>query len=106
MTKTSRQKLTCGSRPDLPGADLVAMGIDDLRRGELTEALLVAVGASRLRSVGLDIPDLPAWPENPELALYAAVGAREAGNAHSRYNALIRRLVSFERAMEALHPVS
>ena len=108
MTKTSRQKLTCESiRPDLPGADLVAMGIDDLRRGELTvEALLVAVGASRLRSIGLDIPDVPALPESPELALYAAVGAREAGNAHSRYNALIRRLVSFERALEALHPVS
>ena len=108
MTKTSRQKLTCGSiGPDLPGADLVAMGIDDLRRGEFTvEALLVAVGASRLRSVGLDIPDVPALPESPELALYAAVCAREAGNAHSCYNALIRRLVSFERAMEALHPVS
>ena len=93
--------------PDLPGADLVEAGIDDLRRGEFTvEALLVAVGAPRLRNIGLDIPDAPAWPESPELALYAAIGEREAGNAHSRYNALIRRLVSFERAMEALHPVS
>ena len=108
MTTISRQKLTCGSiRPDLPGADIVAMGIDDLRRGEFTvEALLVAVGASRLRSIGLDIPDVPTWPETPELALYAAVVAREPGNAHSSYNALIRRLVSFERAMEALYPVS
>ncbi len=108
MTTTSRQKLTRASiRPDLPGADLVATGIDDLRRGELTvEALLVAVGAPRLRGIGLDIPAVPACPEYPELALYAAVGARKTGNAHSRYNALIRRLVSFERAMEALHPVS
>ena len=108
MTTISRQKPPCGSiRPDLPGADIVAMGIDDLRRGEFTvEALLVAVGASRLRSIGLDIPDVPAWPETPELALYAAVVAREPGNAHSRYNALIRRLVSFERAMDALYPVS
>lgn len=94
-------------RPDLPGADLVAKGIDDLRRGEFTvEALLVTVGASRLRSIGVDVPDVPAWPEHPELALYAALGTDETGDVHSRYNALIRRLVSFERAMEALHPVS
>ena len=108
MTTTGRQKLNRESiQPDLPGADLVAIGIDDLQRGEFTvEALLVAVGAPRLRSIGLDIPDMPACPENPELALYAAIGAREAGNTHSRYNALIRRLVSFERAMEALYPLS
>ena len=82
-------------------------GIDDLKCGESTvEAMLVAVGAPRLRSIGLDIPKTPASPESPELALYAAVVEREASNAHSAYNALIRRLVSFERAMEALHPVS
>ena len=104
MTPTWGRESTCQSiRPDLPGADLVAKGIDDLRRGELTvEALLVAVGALRLRSVGLEIPAMPALSESPELALYAAVCASEADDAHSRYNALIRRLVSFERAMEAL----
>ena len=108
MSPTSRPKLTPASiPPDLPGADLVATGIGDLRRGEFTvEALLVAVGAPRLRSIGLDIPDVPGRPEKPELALYAAVGAREPGSQHSRYNALIRRLVSFERAMETLQPVS
>lgn len=104
MTATDGR--ACGSiRPDLPGSDLVAKGIDDLRRGELTiEALLVAVGAPRLRSIGLEIPVIPALSESPELALYAAVCASEAGDAHSRYNALIRRLVSFERAMDALYP--
>ena len=108
MTATGRPGSTRGSiRPDLPGADLVAKGIDDLRCGELTvEALLVAVGAPRLRSIGLEIPAIPALSESPELALYAAICAGEAGDAHSRYNALIRRLVSFERAMEALYPVS
>ena len=107
MTATSRQDTTRRSiRPDLPGADVVAAGIEDLRRGEFTvEALLVAVGAPRLRSAGLEIPDAPGCPECPELALYSAIGEREAGNTHSRYNALIRRLVRFERAMEALHPV-
>lgn len=78
-----------------------------MRRGELTvEALLVAVGAPRLGGLGLEIPAVPALSEGSELALYAAVCAREPGGSHSRYNALIRRLVSFERAMEAPHPES
>lgn len=34
------------------------------------------------------------------MALYLAIGADHPGDAHSRYNALIRRLVSFERALE------
>ena len=107
MTARRREEGThVAIRPDLPGADIVATGIEDLRRGEFTvEALLVAVGAPRLRGVGLEIPDAPGCPECPELALYAAIGEREAGNTHSRYNALIRRLVSFERAMESLYPV-
>ena len=106
MTATGQESTRGSIRPDLPGADLVAKGIDDLRRGELTvEALLVAVGAPRLRSIGLEIPAIPDLSESPELALYAAICASDAGDAHSRYNALIRRLVSFERAMEALYPV-
>ena len=92
---------------DLPGAALVLSGLDALRavaRGEretLTpEALLVAIGARRLRAAGLEVPDAPGWPQHPELALYEAIGEAHS-DAHSRYNALIRRLVSFERALEA-----
>lgn len=40
----------------LPGADLVALGMDDLAKGLLTEeALLVAAASPRLRSLGLDV---------------------------------------------------
>ena len=86
---------------DLPGADLVAAGIEALRRGERTvEALLVAVGARRLRAAGLEVPRVPELPDAPELMLYAAVAAAHPRDAHSRYNGLIRRLVSFERALE------
>ena len=86
---------------DLPGADLVASGIEALRRGERTvEALLVAVGARRLRAAGLEVPRVPELPDGPELALYAAVAAEHPRDAHSRYNGLVRRLVSFERALE------
>ena len=86
---------------DLPGADLVAAGIKDLKRGKFTiEALLVAVGAHRLRAAGLPVPEASGWPRVPEHALYDAIGRSGVGNSHARYNSLIRRLVSFERALE------
>ena len=86
---------------DLPCAELVAAGVAALRRGEWTvEALLVAVGARRLRAAGLDLPALPALRESPELALYAAIGRAHPRDAHARYNGLVRQLVSFERALE------
>lgn len=82
----------------LPGGDLVERGIGDLRAGrESIEALLVSVGARRLRAAGLDVPPGPA---DPELRLYRKLAERESDGAHSAYNALIRRLVSFERAIE------
>jgi hypothetical protein len=82
----------------LPGGDLIERGIADLSVGaETTEALLVSIGASRLRSVGIE---LPSPIESPEHKLYLHL-AREAGDAaHSAYNALIRRLVSFERTAQ------
>ena len=86
---------------NLPGADFVVSGIKALQRGEMTvEALLVAVGATRLRAAGLQVPQA-ALPDQPELALYKALGAMYPGDTHSRYNSLIRRLVSFERALES-----
>jgi hypothetical protein len=83
----------------VPGAELVVPGLRDLSEGrESTEALLVAVGASRLRELGLEVPPVP---PNPEHLLYEHLARREGLGAHAAYNALIRRLVSFERAMEA-----
>ena len=42
----------------LPGHELVLAGLDDLARGvESQEALLVAIGAPRLRAAGIDVPD-------------------------------------------------
>ena len=85
----------------IPGADLVATGLAALRRGELSvEALLVAVGAPRLRSLGLAVEAPTNMPLHPELALYQAIGRAHPEDVHSRYNALIRRLVSFEHELE------
>lgn len=66
------------------------------------EALLVAIGARRLRRAGVPVPEVAVMPKEPELALYEALARQHGNDAHSRYNALLRRLVSFERAAEAL----
>ena len=82
----------------LPGGDLVTAGLADLARGDETiAALLVSIGAPRLRRLGFIIPDpIP----DADLRLYAMLAASGPTSAHGRYNALIRRLVSFERAAE------
>ena len=46
------------------------------------------------------LSEAPGCPAQRELALYQAI-AETTTDAHSRYNALIRRLVSFECALEA-----
>jgi hypothetical protein len=81
----------------LPGADLVEQGLADLRNGvESVESLVVSVGAPRLAALGLDVsPPL----DDAEHRLYGLLSAADPDSAHGRYNALIRRLVSFERAL-------
>lgn len=80
----------------LPGGDLVAEGLQDLARGrESLAAALVSVGAPRLRTLGFG----PVRTiEDAEHRLYEMLARENPDSAHSRYNALIRRLVSFERA--------
>jgi hypothetical protein len=81
----------------LPGADLVVAGLADLAEGrETMPALLVSIGAPRLRLLGIAVP---APFEEPELRLYRLLAAGSSDAAHGRYNALVRTLVSFERAL-------
>lgn len=87
-----------------PGGDLVSAGLRDLERGLLSEdALLVLIGAPRLRALGLPVPEVR-LVAGPEHALYERLAKLDSDAAHSRYNALIRRLVSFERAAECAAP--
>ena len=86
------------AEPALPGEDLIRQGLEDLAAGvESAEALLVSIGAPRLTGLGVAV-------ENPfpsaEHRLYALLAAEDSDSAHSRYNALIRRLVSYESAAE------
>lgn len=74
----------------------MSVGLRDLHDGvESIEALLVSIGAPRLRLIGLDVPE-PVL--DPEHRLYELLARDDPDSAHSRYNALVRRLVSFERA--------
>jgi hypothetical protein len=85
----------------LPGAELIERGLADLRKGrESSEALLVSIGAPRLRALGVPVADPISTPEHK---LYARLAAEKDDGAHSAYNALIRRLVSFERAAACVH---
>jgi hypothetical protein len=81
----------------LPGAELIESGLADLSAGtESVGSLLVSIGASRLRRAGIAVSR--AIPD-PEHRLYALLAAEDPARAHSRYNALLRRLVSYERSV-------
>ena len=80
----------------LPGGDLITKGLRDLEQGwETVESLLVSIGAPRLRALGLvvDVPFI-----DPEFRLYRRLGNEYGAAAHGRYNALVRLLVSYQRA--------
>jgi hypothetical protein len=85
-------------RVDLPGHELVIEGLEDLQAGRETEsAMLVAMAGRRLGALGIQIPTQTI--ARPSHRLYELLS--EAGpGAHSRYNALVGRLVSFARAAE------
>jgi hypothetical protein len=88
----------------LPGWELVSAGVADLDAGrETIAAMLVASASVRLRRVGVILP--PRSVDDPHARLYDLL-AREVGEAaaHSRYNALRRRLLSFLRSAEAHAP--
>jgi hypothetical protein len=92
--------MTAANLRDLPGADLIQRGLADLQAGHRTEAaLLVAIARSRLTRAGLLPPVATPPASEPERELYALLRQRE-GDAYSRYNAMIRELVSFENALD------
>jgi len=83
----------------LPGAEIVLEGLEDLAAGrESVASLLVSVGAPRLERSGIQVQQ--PFP-SPESRLYEVLYREYGDAAHSRYNALIRRLVSFERSLES-----
>ena len=84
----------------LPGEALLREGLADFQSGRCTiPACLVAMAQPRLRRTGLITGVLASSFPEPERQLYRLL-RQEGGDAYSRYNALIRELVSFEQALD------
>jgi hypothetical protein len=84
---------------DFPGHDLVSAGLADLAAGRESEsAMLVAMASRRLRAAGYEVPS--SGVERPSHRLYELLLEKYDDDAHSRYNALVRQLVSFAQAAE------
>jgi hypothetical protein len=85
---------------DLPGGDRIEKGLLDLEGGRVTvESLLVMIAAPALRRLGLEIPPLPDLESDAELVLYRMLQEEGVADPYSAYNALLRLLVSFTRAL-------
>jgi hypothetical protein len=86
---------------ELPGWDLVEAGLRDLRAGvDSVPALLVAGYASRLRELGIDVP--PHAISDAHIRMYLMLGQTH-DDPYGRYNALLRRIVSFAEALACVH---
>jgi hypothetical protein len=84
---------------DLPGAERIQEGLRDHRENRRTiPSCLVRMARPRLAKAGLMEAD-PQHDIHAELDLYHLL-AHEGNQAHSRYNALIRELISFEHALD------
>ena len=83
-----------------PGEEIIDQGLRDLSlKIETIPALLVSIGAPRLRRLGLQVPD--SIFSSPEHRLYEKLKISNPDASHSQYNAWIRRLSGREpkRAM-------
>ena len=86
---------------DLPAATRLRQGVEDLRaERETVAAYLVKIGSPKLKRCGMDLPILAEAALAADHQLYELLSALHGRDAHRRYNALLRELVSFERALE------
>ena len=84
----------------LPGEAIMREGLVDWAAGRGTiPACLIAIGSQRLQRAGL-IPQMsPPRQTDAEHRLYQLL-RQAGGDAYSRYNALLRELISFENALD------
>lgn len=101
-TATIEAMLSASEIERLPGGDIVRQGLIDLADGrETVEAAAVAMASRRLSGLGFSVPTLATDTGQPAAHRLYGMLAHELGNgAHSRYNAIVRRLVSFVRIAE------
>lgn len=96
----SIQHMSSESLRRLPGAEIVLPGIADLEAGRRSvNASAVQSAALRLRRAGLDVPSAEG-PVPAAHVLYRQLSEELGDAAHSRYNAILSRVVSFAGAAE------
>ncbi|MEL7508696.1 MAG: hypothetical protein AAFN42_15295 [Cyanobacteria bacterium J06554_1] len=85
---------------ELPGAELILPGLEDLHNGksDTVGALLITIASRRLTAAGLQFPKSNLMPE-PELTLYDRL-RNERDDPYPYYNALLNSLNSFCNALE------
>ena len=84
----------------LPGEALVRAGLADYQAGRCTvAACLIGIAGPRLARAGLIPATMVSWLLEPEFQLYRLL-RQQGGDAYSRYNALLRELISFESALD------
>ena len=90
---------------DLPGAEIVIVGLADLAAGRDTASSdAVSMASARLRDAGIEVPPQAGHPRPASHRLYEKLADEDPRNAHSRYNAIVRRVVSFAQAAEHAGP--
>jgi hypothetical protein len=86
---------------DLPGGDLINQGLQDLAAGQVTiAACLVFIAFPKLSRAGLIASNTTLPALEGEKTLYRLLHELP-GDPYSRYNSLLRELVSFEHAIDA-----
>jgi hypothetical protein len=84
----------------LPGEKLVRQGLADFQAGIRTvPSCLIRIARPRLSRAGLMPQSDNGQCCEAELELYDLLN-QEGGDAYSRYNALVRELISFENALD------
>ena len=96
---TPRDSWSVASNLGAAYADQSDFGSAGLTTGVVAGANSATALSSTL--AGFDVADTPYFPED---RLYEKLASSHGDGAHSQYNALIRLLVSFERAAECVSP--
>lgn len=84
--------------PNLPGSEIVVKGMSDLGRNLVTiESLALLICRPEMLRIGIYFPDMSSISRPRELELYTLIENESGRDSHTRYNAILRRLVSFIR---------
>jgi hypothetical protein len=85
----------------IPGSELLNKGFSDLENNFISEeSLLVLIASKNLKDLGFIFDkNLPVFEKSYEHLLYEQLYEKYEDGAHSKYNSLIRRLVSAEQIL-------